>query len=207
MSCSVTRCRHTNRRSARVGPSGGARPPLEQDRTRWDHMQIQRGLTALGRAERLGRLGTYALQAAIAACHARARTAAETNWARPAALYDALAELHPTPVVGMNRAVAVGMAFGPESGLELVDALLTEPSLRAYHLLPSVRGDLLGKLQRFSEARASSNVPRPWRTTPVTATSFSYAPLAAHERRHAKERRARDRSRHSSPRYWAVWPG
>jgi predicted RNA polymerase sigma factor len=94
------------------------------------------------------------LQAAIAACHARARTAAETDWGRIAALYDALAESHPTPVVKLNRAVAVSMAFGPESGLELVDALLAEPSLHAYHLLPSVRGDLLEKLQRFGEARA-----------------------------------------------------
>ena len=118
-------------------------------------MLIGRGLAALGRAERLGQpLGPYALQAAIAACHARARRAEETDWARIAALYDALAEVHPTAVVRLNRAVAVGMAFGPESGLELVDALLVERALNSYHLLPSVRGDFLEKLQRFGEARA-----------------------------------------------------
>lgn len=145
----------SSRAPARVGPSGEHVLLLEQDRARWDQMLIRRGLTALGHAERLGQpLGTYALQAAIAACHARARTAEETDWARIAALYDTLAELHPTPVVKLNRAVAVGMAFGPASGLELANALRAEPALHSYHLFPSVRGDFLEKLQRFGEARA-----------------------------------------------------
>jgi predicted RNA polymerase sigma factor len=117
-------------------------------------MQIRRGLAALDRAERLGgALGPYTLQAAIAACHARARAAEETDWARIVALYDALAELAPSPVVELNRAVAVSMAFGPGAGLELVDQLAGEPSLAGYHLLPSVRGDLLVKLGRHAEAR------------------------------------------------------
>ncbi|HEV7588389.1 MAG TPA: hypothetical protein VGO40_09770, partial [Longimicrobium sp.] len=121
----------------------------------WDHLLIRRGLAALERAEELGSaLGPYALQAAIAACHARARTPDETDWARIAALYDALAQLAPSPVVELNRAVAVGMAFGPAAGLELADALAAEPSLRGYHLLPSVRGDFLAKLGRPDEARA-----------------------------------------------------
>ena len=144
----------SSRARARVGPSGEHVLLLEQDRSRWDQLLIRRGLGALERAERLGPLGPYALQAAIAACHARARRAEETDWARIAALYDALAELYPTAVVKLNRAVAVGMAFGPQSGLEQVDALLAEPALSAYHLLPSVRGDLLEKLERFAEARA-----------------------------------------------------
>ena len=145
----------SSRARARVGPNGEHVLLLEQDRTRWDQMLIGRGLAALERAERLARpLGPYALQAAIAACHARARTAQETDWARIAALYDALAELQPTAVVKLNRAVAVGMAFGPQSGLDLVDELVAEPSLKAYHLFPSVRGDLLEKLGRFGEARA-----------------------------------------------------
>jgi RNA polymerase sigma-70 factor, ECF subfamily len=144
-----------SRSRARVGPSGEPVLLLEQDRARWDHVLIRRGLAALARAEELGgALGPYALQAAIAACHARARTPEETDWARIAALYDALARLAPSPVVDLNRAVAVAMAFGPAAGLELVDALHTEPSLEAYHLLPSVRGDLLVKLGRFDEARA-----------------------------------------------------
>jgi predicted RNA polymerase sigma factor len=118
-------------------------------------MLIRRGFAALERAQRLGQpLGPYTPQAAIAACHARARTAEQTDWGRIAALYAALAELYPTPVVRLNRAVAVGMAFGAESGLALVDGLLGEPALKTYHLLPSVRGDLLEKLQRFGEARA-----------------------------------------------------
>src|SRR5204862_2798862 len=125
-----------------------------QDRGRWDHLLIGRGLTALQRAEELGgALGPYALQAAIAACHARARTPDETNWERIAALYDALAQLAPSPVVELNRAVAVAMAFGPAAGLELVDELTSEPSLKDYHLLPSVRGDLLARLGRLAEAR------------------------------------------------------
>ncbi len=143
-----------SRSRARVGPSGAPVLLLEQDRSRWDRVLIGRGLLALRRAEDLGGgLGPYALQAAIAACHARARTAEETDWARIAALYDALARITPSPVVELNRAVAVGMAFGPAAGLELVDRLTREPALEAYHLLPSVRGDLLVKLGRIAEAR------------------------------------------------------
>ena len=127
---------------------------LDQDRARWDHILVQHGLAALGRAEKLGDVfGRYTLQAAIAACHARARTAAETDWPRIAALYDALAQVAPSPVVELNRAVALGMAFGPAVGLELVDYLTSEGSLQNYHLLPSVRGDLLFKLGRLDEAR------------------------------------------------------
>ncbi len=144
-----------SRSRARVGPSGEPVLLLDQDRGRWDQVLVRRGLAALERAEKLGgALGPYALQAAIAACHARARTAPETDWGRIAALYDALAELVPSPVVELNRAVALGMAFGPEAGLEVVDEIASEPSLRAYHLLPSVRGDLLAKLGRWEEARA-----------------------------------------------------
>jgi RNA polymerase sigma-70 factor (ECF subfamily) len=144
-----------SRSRARVGPSGEMVLLLDQDRGRWDPLHISRGIAALERAEKLGgALGPYALQAAIAACHARARTARDTDWARIAALYDALAELMPSPVVELNRAVAVGMAFGPAAGLELVDRLVSEPSLKAYHLLPSARGDLLEKLGRSDEARA-----------------------------------------------------
>ena len=143
-----------SRSRARIGPSGEPVLLLDQDRARWDRLLIGRGLAALERAEKLGgALGTYALQAAIAACHARARTADETGWARIVALYDALAQLAPSPVVELNRAVAVAMAFGPAAGLELVDALTSEPSLEGYHLLPSVRGDLLAKLGRFDQAR------------------------------------------------------
>jgi len=145
----------SSRSRARVGPSGEIVLLLDQDRGRWDPLHISRGLAALDRAEKLGgALGPYALQAAIAACHARARTAADTDWARIAALYDALAQLMPSPVVELNRAVAVGMAFGPATGLELVDALASEPSLKTYHFLPSARGDLLEKLGRSDEARA-----------------------------------------------------
>lgn len=143
-----------SRLRARVGPSGEPILLLDQDRGRWDHVLIRRGLAALQRAENLGgALGPYAVQAAIAACHARARTAEETDWARIAALYDALAELAPSPVVELNRAVAVAMAFGPVAGLQLVDTLTSEPALSGYHLLPSVRGDFLAKLDRFDEAR------------------------------------------------------
>ena len=143
-----------SRMKARVGPAGEHVLLLDQDRGRWDHLLIARGLAALERAQRLGGLlGVYTLQAAIAACHAQARTAQETDWTRIAALYDALAQLSPTPVIELNRAVAVGMAFGPAAGLELVDELCEAQVLKAYHLLPSVRGDLLEKLQRFSEAR------------------------------------------------------
>ncbi|HEY4882971.1 MAG TPA: RNA polymerase sigma factor [Myxococcales bacterium] len=143
-----------SRSGARLGPAGEPILLLDQNRARWDQVLIRRGLAALERAEALGGArGPYALQAAIAACHARARTAAETDWARVAALYQALAQVSPSPVVELNRAVAVGMAFGPAAGLELADALTSEPSLKRYHLLPSVRGDLLAKLDRFDEAR------------------------------------------------------
>jgi predicted RNA polymerase sigma factor len=144
-----------SRSKARATPSREPILLLDQDRGQWDHLLIGRGLAALERAEQSSTtLGQYALQAAIAACHARARTAAETDWPRIAALYDALAELIPTPVVHLNRAVAIGMAYGPAAGLELVDALTAEPALASYHLLPSVRADLLAKLGRSSEARA-----------------------------------------------------
>jgi predicted RNA polymerase sigma factor len=144
-----------SRSGARIGPSGEPILLLDQDRARWDQLLIHRGLAALQRVEELrGALGPYALQAAIAACHARARTPEETDWPRIAALYDALAQGAPSPVVELNRAVAVAMAFGPAAGLELVDALTSEPSLKSYHLLPSVRGDFLFKLGRFAEAQA-----------------------------------------------------
>jgi RNA polymerase sigma factor (sigma-70 family) len=144
-----------SRLRARVGPGGEPVLLLDQDRARWDQLLIRRGLAALARAEALGgALGPYALQAAIAACHARARTATETDWPRIAALYDALAQLAPSPVVELNRAVALAMAFGPAAGLELVDALVAAGTLADYHLLPSVRGDLLAKLGRHREARA-----------------------------------------------------
>jgi RNA polymerase sigma factor (sigma-70 family) len=143
-----------SRARARVGPSGEPILLLEQDRSRWDQLLVHRGLAALARAEALGRpLGPYTLQGAIAACHARARTADETDWQRIVALYDALVELTHSPVVELNRAVAVAMAFGPAAGLELVDALVDEPALQSYHLLPSVRGDLLVRLGRNDEAR------------------------------------------------------
>jgi RNA polymerase sigma-70 factor (ECF subfamily) len=140
---------------ARVGPAGEPILLLDQDRTRWDHVLVRHGLAALQRAEELGGgLGPYALQAAIAGCHARARTAAETDWERIAALYDALAQLMPSPIVELNRAVAVAMAFGPAAGLELIEKLTSEATLAGYHLLPSVRGDFLFKLGRFAEAQA-----------------------------------------------------
>jgi RNA polymerase sigma factor (sigma-70 family) len=143
-----------SRSRARVGPSGEPILLLDQNRARWDQLLIRRGLAALERVEALGGAsGSYALQAAIAACHARARTPEETDWARIAGLYAELAQLVPTPVVELNRAVAVAMAFGPAAGLELVEALTSEPMLRDYHLLPVVRGDLLAKLGRFDEAR------------------------------------------------------
>jgi RNA polymerase sigma factor (sigma-70 family) len=144
----------SSRERARTGPEGAPILLLEQDRTRWDRLLIRRGLDALERAAGCGSLGPYALQAAIAACHARALTPEATDWIRIAALYDALAQLLPSPVVELNRAVAVGMAYGPAEGLALADALLDEPALRHYHLLPSVRGDLLAKLGRHEEARA-----------------------------------------------------
>jgi RNA polymerase sigma-70 factor, ECF subfamily len=144
-----------SRLRARVGASGEPILLLDQDRARWDHLLIQRGLAALARAEALGgSQGPYALQAAIAACHARAPVAEATDWNRIAALYHELAQLTPSPVIELNRAVAVGMASGPAAGLELVDNLLSERALEGYHLLPAVRGDLLSKLKRHDEARA-----------------------------------------------------
>jgi RNA polymerase sigma factor (sigma-70 family) len=148
-----------SRSRARLGPSGEPILLLEQNRALWDQLLIRRGLAALERAEKLSQKvgsvpGSYTLQASIAACHARARTAAETDWERIARHYDALAQLAKSPIVELNRAVAYAMAFGPESGLELVERLTSEPSLKAYHLLPAVRGDLLAKLGRFEDARA-----------------------------------------------------
>ncbi len=144
-----------SRLRARVGPTGEPILLMEQDRTRWDYLLVQRGLARLERAARLGAaFGQYAIQAAIAACHARAQQPEETDWQQIAALYDALAQLLPSPVVELNRAVAVAMAFGPAAGLELVEELMEEQSLANYHLLPSVRGDLLAKLGRLPEARA-----------------------------------------------------
>lgn len=149
MELSATRAR------ARVDARGEPILLADQDRTKWDRLSITRGLEALARAEALGRpLGPYALQAAIAACHARARTAEETDWERIVALYDALAELTGSPVVELNRAVAISMAYGPAEALPLVDELTEEPALRAYHLLPAVRADLLRKLGRHAEAKA-----------------------------------------------------
>ena len=147
-----------SRSAARIGPSGEPILLLDQNRALWDHILIRRGLAALERAQGISEtmgiaLGPYTLQAAIAACHARARIPEETDWARIATLYNALAQVAPSPVVELNRAVAVAMAMGPQAGLELVDALVGEPSLANYHLLPSVRGDLLNKVGRFDEAR------------------------------------------------------
>jgi RNA polymerase sigma factor (sigma-70 family) len=143
-----------SRLGARSGPEGEPILLLDQNRARWNHLLIRHGLSAIERAEALGGpSGPYVLQAAIAACHARARTAEETDWARIAALYRDLASIMPSPVVELNRAVAVGMAFGPQAGLALADTLIGEKSLREYHLLPAVRGDFLAKLARFAEAR------------------------------------------------------
>jgi RNA polymerase sigma factor (sigma-70 family) len=144
-----------SRSGARIGPGGEPVLLLDQDRARWDQLLIRRGLAALERAEKPSAgLGPYALQAAIAACHARAHTAADTDWERIVALYDGLAELTQSPVVELNRAVAIAMAFGPENGLEIVDDLVARGALDGYHLLPAVRADLLGKLGRHDEARA-----------------------------------------------------
>lgn len=142
-----------SRLRARVGPGGEPVLLLDQDRSRWDRRLIRRGLAALDRAERLGG-GPYTLQAAIAACHARAAAAEDTDWGRIAGLYAALAAVTPSPVVELNRAVAVGMASGPAAGLAVADALADEPAMRNYHLLPAVRGDLLAKIGRSAEARA-----------------------------------------------------
>ncbi|MEA2261977.1 MAG: hypothetical protein QOJ51_4802 [Acidobacteriaceae bacterium] len=144
-----------SRSRARVGPGGEPILLLDQNRAQWDQLLIRRGLAALERVERLGTVpGPYAIQAAIAACHARALTPGDTDWPRIASLYAALAHLTPSPIVELNRAVAVGMAFGPQAGLVLVDELASDPSLKNYHLLPSVRGDLLARLERWDEARA-----------------------------------------------------
>jgi predicted RNA polymerase sigma factor len=148
-----------SRLKARIAPDGEPVLLLDQDRSRWDQLLIRRGLAALEKAESLVRAagrspGPYALQAALAACHARARTANETDWARIVGLYGALAEISPSPIIELNRAVALGMLLGPASGLEIVDALTDEPMLKNYHLLPSVRGDFLRKLGRLGEARA-----------------------------------------------------
>jgi predicted RNA polymerase sigma factor len=143
-----------SRMRARTGPSGEPVLLLDQNRSRWDHVLIRRGLAALDRALALGGAsGQYTLQASIAACHARAVAPEDTDWPRIAALYAALAALIPSPVIELNRAVAIAMAFGPAAGLTLVDALAEEPALANYHLLPGVRGDLLTKLGRFDEAR------------------------------------------------------
>jgi predicted RNA polymerase sigma factor len=145
-----------SRSAARIGAHGEPVPLHEQNRGRWDQLLIRRGLASLERAEALGGgNGPYALQAAIAACHARARTAEQTDWPRIAELYQALAERQPSPVVELNRAVAVAMAYGPAAGLAIVDGLTAEPSLRSYHLLPAVHGDLLHKLRRYDEAQAA----------------------------------------------------
>jgi predicted RNA polymerase sigma factor len=145
----------SSRSRARVGQSGEPILLMDQNRAHWDQLLIRRGLAALDRAERLGGMQRpYTLQAAIASCHARAVTPDETDWARIVLLYEALAKVIPSPIVQLNRAVAVAMAFGPAAGLEAVDALSVEPALKSYHLLPSVRGDLLKKLGRFDEARA-----------------------------------------------------
>jgi predicted RNA polymerase sigma factor len=145
----------SSRARARVGPAGEPILLLDQDRGRWDQLLIGRGLAALKRVEELRRApGPYVLQASIAACHARARTAGATDWLRIAELYDELVELLPTPVVELNRAVAMSMAYGPAAGLDIVEALIDEPALKGYHLLPSVHGDLLARLGRFEEARA-----------------------------------------------------
>jgi predicted RNA polymerase sigma factor len=148
-----------SRFAARTDAKGEPVLLFEQNRARWDQLLIRRGLAALERAEAIGKArgqspGPYTLQAAIAACHARARTAEETDWAQIAGLYGKLAELTPSAVVELNRAVALAMLFGPAAGLQIVDALASEPSLKNYHLLPSVRGDLLEKLGRFEEAQA-----------------------------------------------------
>ena len=144
-----------SRARARVLPSGEPVLLLEQDRTKWDHVLLQRGLAALDRATALGGRGSYVLQGEIAACHGRARTAAETDWRRIADLYAELVNLTPSPVIELNRAVAIAMADGPAGGLRLVDAIADEPALGSYHLLPAVRGDLLTKVGRFVEAKAA----------------------------------------------------
>ncbi|TFW20229.1 RNA polymerase sigma factor [Duganella callida] len=173
----------SSRARARVDAKGEPILLLEQDRARWDQLLIRRGLAALARAGATGRgLGPYGLQAAIAACHARARRAQDTDWQRIAALYDALAQLSPSPVVELNRAVALSMAYGPQAGLEVVDGLLEAPALKTYHLLPSVRGDLLARLGRHEEARIE----------------FARAASLTHNERERQLLLARARSTHSA---------
>src|SRR5260370_20653295 len=164
-----------SRSRARIGPSGEPILLFDQDRALWDQLLICRGLAALERTEMLGGLlGPYALQAAIASCHARARTPGETDWKRIVTLYNALAQLASSPVVELNRAVTLAMAFGPAAGLELVDALVAELSLRDYHLLPSVRGDLLTKVGRYDEARGEfERAAALTRNAPSTSCSSS----------------------------------
>ena len=182
-----------SRSKARVGPSGEPILLLDQNRGRWDQLLIRRGLAALERAEELaGSLGVYGLQAAIAACHARARTNEETDWARIVALYDRLQRVAPSPVVELNRAVAVAMASGPAAGLAVVDRLTSEPALKGYHLLPSVRGDLLKKLGRFDEARTEFE-----HAASLTRNARERTLLldrAAESEREARNRREPDRS-------------
>ena len=170
----------SSRERARVGPDGAPVLLLDQDRSRWDRLLIGRGLAALARAAQLGAHGAYGLQAAIAACHARALRPEATDWVRIAALYDALAALQPSPVVELNRAVALAMAYGPAVGLELVDTLAAEPALRAYHLLPSVRGDLLAKLGRHAEVRQEFE-----RAAALTRNERERTLLLARSRAHA----------------------
>jgi RNA polymerase sigma factor (sigma-70 family) len=174
-----------SRSRARTGPSGEPILLLDQDRARWDWVLVGRGLAALDRAEKLGgALGPYALQAAIAACHARARTPKDTDWIRIVALYDALAQLAPSPVVELNRGVAVAMAFGPQAGLDIVDELAGEGSLEGYHLLPAVRADLLAKTDRFDEAaREFERAAALTRNEPVRTLLLDRAAACAGESR------------------------
>ena len=144
-----------SRLRARTGPDGGFVPLTEQDRSRWDQLGVRRGLDELARAEALGGDGPYVLQAALAACHARARQAADTDWPRIAGLYDRLREITPSPVVDLNRAIAHSMAFGPEAGLELLDEIADAPALRHYALLPAARADFLFRAGRLAEARTA----------------------------------------------------
>jgi predicted RNA polymerase sigma factor len=184
-----------SRANARIGLAGEPILLLDQDRSRWDQLLISRGLAALERSQKLG--GTrrpYTLQAAIAACHARATIAADTNWARIASLYDELLEHSPSPVIELNRAVAIGMAFGPAAGLEIVEALTEEPSLKNYHLLPSVRGDLLSKLDRNEEACAeferAASLTRNARERKLLLNRASTCAEAHHQRDHAASNNA-----------------
>jgi RNA polymerase sigma factor (sigma-70 family) len=198
-----------SRLRARVGPGGEPVLLLDQDRARWDRLLINRGIAALARVDQLGGwAGPYALQAAIAACHARAFRSEETDWARIAELYAALAQQTPSPVVELNRAVAVSMAHGPQAGLDLVDQLMAEPSLRSYHLLPSVRGDLLMKLGRPAEAQAeferaaelTSNIPERELSADRARAAASQAASEQDQASRSSQDPATDRSRSASSR-------